>query len=263
MRERCHECITKRLLAATVAVSILLLTGMPASAAPLAGAPLPVAAATPPGPLPAATPTAAPVTPVTPVTSRQLEVPVFYQAYTLSCEEAALRMALAYEGIAVTDAEVLAIIGIDWSAAYYDGSGLRWGDPYTAFVGNPDGSEVAMTGYGTYYPSIARAAAALGGTVLRSGEGISPADLYTAVLDGHPVVAWVTYQWVSAQRSDYVALDGRTIPYAGPVEHAITVVGVTAGTVTVNDPDFGRYTVSKSVFESSYATYNQMAVVIG
>jgi uncharacterized protein YvpB len=257
MLGRCHECITKRLLAATIATSILVLTGMHANAA---ATPATVAAATAASPAPAASPTPTP-TP-TPVTSRQLPVPVYYQAYTLSCEEAALRMALAHEGIAVTDAQVLAIIGVDWSAAYYDGSGLRWGDPYTAFVGNPGGSEVAMTGYGTYYPNIARAASALGGTVLRAGEAISPADLYAAVLDGHPVVAWVTYQWVTAQRSDYVAFDGRTIPYAGPVEHAIAVVGVTPTTVTVNDPDFGQYAVSRTVFESSYATYNQMAVVI-
>jgi uncharacterized protein YvpB len=253
MLSRCHECITKRLLAATIATSILVLTGMHANAA---ATPATVAAATAASPAPGASPTP------TPVTSRQLPVPVYYQAYTLSCEEAALRMALAHEGIAVTDAQVLAIIGVDWSAAYYDGSGLRWGDPYTAFVGNPGGSEVAMTGYGTYYPNIARAASALGGTVLRAGEAISPADLYAAVLDGHPVVAWVTYQWVTAQRSDYVAFDGRTIPYAGPVEHAIAVVGVTPTTVTVNDPDFGQYAVSRTVFESSYATYNQMAVVI-
>ena len=95
---------------------------------------------------------------MTSLTSRQLAVPVYHQAYTLSCEEAALRMALAYEGIAVTDTQVLATIGVDWSAAYYDSSGLRWGDPYTAFVGNPSGSEVAMTGYGTYYPTIEHAA---------------------------------------------------------------------------------------------------------
>ena len=241
----------KRALAAILAGGLLLAAGIDAQAAYLSAAP---AVATP-------APTAGP-TP-SPIESRLLAVPVYYQAYALSCEEAALRMALAYQGIQATDAQILALIGIDWSAATYDSSGLRWGNPYTAFVGNPGGSEVNLSGYGTYYPNIARAAAALGANVLQAGEGIVPTDVYSAVLAGHPVVAWVTYQWVGAQRSDYIAFDGRTIPYAGPVEHAVTVVGVTSTTVYVNDPDFGQYQVSKSVFEASYATYNQMAVVLG
>ena len=195
-------------------------------------------------------------------TSRTLDVPVYYQAYTLSCEEAALRMALASEGIYVTDTQVLAIIGSDPTGAYWDASGLRWGDPYATFVGSVSGSETALTGYGTYYPNIARAASALGGTVLASGEDISAQAVYDYILAGHPVVAWVTYQWVNAQRADYTAYDGRVIPYAGPVEHAVTVVGVTATEVIINDPDFGRTVVSKSLFESSYATYNHMAVVL-
>jgi len=249
----CDVSAVKRVLSAILATGLVFLVGIEAHAAYLSAAPA-VAA-------PAATPTpAAPVVPA--IESRLLNVPVYYQAYVLSCEEAALRMALAYEGIQATDAQILALIGIDWSAATYDSSGLRWGDPYTSFVGNPNGSEVYLTGYGTYYPNIARAAAALGGNVLQAGEGIAPADLYSAVLAGHPVVAWVTYQWVSAQRSDYVAFDGRTIPYAGPVEHAVTVVGVTSTTVYINDPDLGQYQVPKSVFEAAYATYNQMAVVL-
>jgi hypothetical protein len=76
-------------------------------------------------------------------------------------------------------------------------------------------------------------------------------------------VAWVTYQWVTAQRTDYVAYDGRVIPYAGPVEHAVTVVGVSDTTVTINNPDSGVEVVSKATFEAAYATYNQMAVVLG
>jgi uncharacterized protein YvpB len=205
---------------------------------------------------PAAAATAAPAT------SRTLNVPIYYQVYTLSCEESALGMALASEGVNVTDTQVLQAIGTDTRAAYYDSSGLRWGDPYTTFVGNPSGSETNLTGYGTYYPTIAAAATALGGKVLAAGEGITPATVYANVLAGHPVVTWVTWQWAAATRHDYVAFDGRVIPYAGPVEHAVTVVGVTATDVIVNDPDLGRTVVSKSLFEARYATYNDMAVVL-
>jgi uncharacterized protein YvpB len=171
-------------------------------------------------------------------------------------------MALASEGINVTDAQVLQITGTDATSAYIDSAGLHWGDPYTSFVGSPSGSQVSLTGYGTYYPTIAKAATALGGMVLVAGEGIAPVTVYADVLAGHPVVAWVTYQWVSAQRSDYTAFDGSVIPYAGPVEHAVTVVGVTSTDVVINNPDSGQEVISKSVFEASYATYNNMAVVL-
>ncbi|TMC45753.1 MAG: hypothetical protein E6J25_02025, partial [Chloroflexi bacterium] len=176
---------------------------------------------------PSATPTAPPKPTAPPGTgSRVLNVPWYHQAYVLSCESAALRMALAYQRIATTDRAVLDIIGHDLRGPVFDSSGMHWGNPFATFVGNVNGSEVALTGYGTYYPTIAHAATVLGGRVLRSGQNISPADLYDAILSGHPAVVWVTYHWVKLTRKDYVAFDGKTVPYAGPGEHAVTVVGV-------------------------------------
>jgi uncharacterized protein YvpB len=198
----------------------------------------------------------------TAATTRILTVPPYLQTLALSCEEAALRMALAGEGIYTTDTQILAVIGTDTRSAYVDASGLHWGNPYTTFVGSPSGSQVNLSGYGTYYPTIARAATSMGGQVIAAGEGISPSGVYAAVLAGHPVVAWVTYQWASAERSDYTAFDGTVIPYAGPVEHAVTIVGVTPTQVYVNNPDAGLEIISKSRFEASYATYNNMAVVL-
>ena len=194
--------------------------------------------------------------------SRILTVPWYHQAFELSCEFAALRMALAYEGIATTDQTILNIVGADPSRATFVNGALRWGDPYVAFVGNVNGSELALTGYGMYYPTVVKAATQLGGHVLAQGEGISPAQVYEAVLAGHPVVTWVTYQWVILRRQDYVAFDGRVIPYAGPGEHAVTIVGVDATRLLVNNPWSGQEWVTKTVFERVYQTYNQMAVVL-
>jgi uncharacterized protein YvpB len=194
---------------------------------------------------------------------RTLDVPWFKQAFPLSCEAASLRMALAYRGIPTTDAAILDLIGSDLRSAAVDADGsMRWGDPYQTFVGSPNGSEVALTGYGTYYPPIVKAAAALGGRVLRSGEGVPAADVYQAVRDGHPVVAWVTYHWVSAPRHDYTSFGGRSIPYAGPIEHAVTVVGVTSDSVYINNPWSGQEWVSRRTFEAAYETYNRMAVIL-
>jgi uncharacterized protein YvpB len=194
--------------------------------------------------------------------SRTLNVPWYRQAFELSCEEASLRMALAYEGIRTTDTAVLNIIGNDLRPPYFDSTGMHWGDPFTTFVGNVNGSEIALTGYGTYYSTIAHAATVLGGHVLRAGQGIPAADIYGAVLAGHPAVVWVTYKWVTLHRKDYVAFDGRMVTYAGPGEHAVVVVGVSPSRVLINNPWSGPEWIAKSTFEPVYATYDNMAVVL-
>jgi uncharacterized protein YvpB len=197
-----------------------------------------------------------------PERARTLAVPWYRQDFGLSCEEASLRMALAYEGIATTDAAILDIIGRDERPAYYENGVLHWANPYRTFVGNPNGSEIALTGYGTYYPTIARAAGVLGGHALRSGEGIAAADVYDAILAGHPAVVWITYRWVAATRADYLAFDGQRVPYAGPVEHAVTAVGVSPTSVLINDPLLGAGWIARTTFERSYATYGEMAVIL-
>jgi uncharacterized protein YvpB len=214
-------------------------------------------------PKPTPTPTAPPLATAPPGTSsRVLKVPWYPQAYVLSCESASLRMALAYEGIATTDKAVLDIIGSDLRGPVFDSTGMHWGDPFATFVGNVSGSEIALTGYGTYYPTIEHAATKLGGRVLRSGQNILPAEVYDAVLNGHPVVAWVTYHWVRLTRKDYVAFDGKTVTYAGPGEHAVTVVGVQPTRVLINNPATGVEWISKATFEAIYAIYDHMAVIL-
>jgi uncharacterized protein YvpB len=214
-------------------------------------------------PKPSATPTAPPLPTAPPGNgSRVLNVPWYHQVYVLSCESASLRMALAYQGIATTDRAVLDIIGSDLRGPVFDSSGMHWGDPFGTFVGNVSGSEVALTGYGTYYPTIAHAATVLGGHVLRSGQNILPVEVYDAVLTGHPVVAWVTYHWVKLTRKDYVAFDGKTVPYAGPGEHAVTVVGVQPTKVLINNPSTGVEWIDKRTFEAIYAIYDHMAVIL-
>ena len=195
--------------------------------------------------------------------ARTLDVPAYRQAFTLSCEAASLRMALAYRGVMTDDAAILRLIGSDTRRAFYGDGVLRWGNPYKTFVGDVMGSETRLTGYGTYYPTIAKAAAAFGGKVLTAAENVSPQAVYAQVLAGYPAIVWVTYQWVAAAPSGYIAFDGTQVPYAGPVEHSVIVSGVNATGVLVNDPESGAYWVAKGTFESSYQTYNQMAVVVG
>ena len=170
-------------------------------------------------------------------------------------------MALAHQGIGVSQGQVLQDEGIDWRRSYYSGGVLHWGDPYSVFVGDPNGSEVALSGYGTYQPTIARVAGKHGALLDGAAEGVPPQSLYAAVLGGHPVVAWVSFDWAAHRRSPWVAFDGRSVLYAGPVEHAVTVVGVTASSVYVYNPWFGPQWVSRSTFQAAYGTYDDMAVI--
>jgi len=185
------------------------------------------------------------------------------QQYALSCEAAALEMALSHEGIFAGQSQLLSSMTVDGRAGYYDGYGtLHWGDPYVNFVGNPNGSEVDLTGYGTYYSTVARVAKAMGGHVVDSGTGVSPQQLYADVLAGHPVVAWITSDWSHRGTSYWRAFDGRRVPWAGPAEHAVAVVGVSSSAVYVYNPVSGAQWVSRKTFEGAYSTYSDMVVVI-
>lgn len=187
-----------------------------------------------------------------------------HQDFELSCEEAALQMALSHEGIYPSQAQELNDIGIDWRHGYYDAwNNLRWGDPYINFVGDPGGSEVTLTGYGTYYTTITGLVHRYGGQALEVGEGVPPADVYNAVMHNHPVVAWVSFDWRYHPPGQWLAFDGRWVQYQGPVEHTVTVVGVTPTDVYVFNPWFGPQWVSRATFEAAYATYRDQAVVVG
>jgi uncharacterized protein YvpB len=196
--------------------------------------------------------------------SARLVASVVYspQTHKLSCEAAALEMALSHEGITVTQDDIMALIPVDGRPTVLDGDGMHWGDPFTAFVGDIDGSEVDNTGYGTYFPTIAAAASSLGGSVLRAGQAVSARVVYAAVMSGHPVVAWISWDYLAYERADYTAFDGASVPYAGPVEHAVTVVGVSHGDVLIYDPHAGPVWLDREDFEAAYATFGQMAVIL-
>src|SRR6266446_3582024 len=150
---------------------------------------------------------------------RTLSVPQYQQQHGLTCEAAALRMALGAFGLNVAESTLMSQIGIDYRLPYWDSSGgFHWGDPYAAFVGNPDGSERGLTGYGVYYPPIARVAQANGAVVSQASEGIAPSTIYQAVLAGHPVIAWISFDWIYQRVTHYIAFDGRTVQFGSPYE---------------------------------------------
>jgi uncharacterized protein YvpB len=170
-------------------------------------------------------------------------------------------MVLAFAGHPTTEQQIFNQIGID--TVHYWAGKLGGGDPYLDFVGDPNGSEVQQTGYGVYWPPINAAATHFGATVAGAGEGVAPATLYGALKAGHPAIVWVTFDLLAHARSDYQAYDGKTIPYAGPEEHAVVLTGINGNSIRLNDPDRGQYWVAFTQFEAAYAVYNRMAVIFG
>lgn len=147
----------------------------------------------------------------------KLDVPYHRQQYSLSCEIAALKMALGAVAVNVSENELIAKLPFDRTSKRF---GI-WGDPYNAFVGNIDG-RMMITGYGVYWEPIARL-----GLNYRRTEVLNNAKLQdiTKHLDeGRPVIVWGYYG--AGNKVSWRTPSGRTI-IATHGEHARVVVGYT------------------------------------
>jgi uncharacterized protein YvpB len=193
-----------------------------------------------------------------------ITAPVLRQEHSLSCEVAALRIALAAKGIEISEDRIIAAIGADQRAPVLNhGSVVQWGDPYQTFVGNVNGSEPGFSGYGVYGPPIAFAAGQAGASA-SALEGVDPQTLYQQVMNGNPVVVWVVNHLGTTTLRTWTAWDGRTVPYSVG-EHAMTLLGVNFddSTVTLADPGNGtQFSTSMPRFENSFASFGRMAVVV-
>jgi uncharacterized protein YvpB len=187
-------------------------------------------------------------------------VAIYYQTHALSCEETAMSMALTHQGIYLSQNQILAELGSDRRPQYWDKQGvLHWGDPYVSFVGNVNGVE-NVTGLQANYTALVRVAQAHGARIIAAGN-ISAAAIYAAIAAGHPVVVYATWDWAWHPRHDYVAFDGRRIPYIGPAaSHVYAAVGVRSNAVLVNDPIRGQYWVPKSSFQAAYSDFTEAIV---
>ena len=138
---------------------------------------------------------------------------------------------------------------------------LRWGDPYTRFVGQVNGSDGIPAGYGVYYPVILRIARNIGLTNAYGGKGLAPATVYRALSTGHAVEVWIEANWTRPFVGTWSAWDGRAVRYSY-AEHTVTLSGVSPTEVQVDDHLRGtQYWISKSLFEGVWADFNAMAMV--
>ena len=210
-----------------------------------------------------ATAVASPTPAPTPATVT-IPVPVIQQSMVLDCETAALQQGLAYYGIAVGQPQVFAQQNADVRLPVIGSNHdvLRWGNPYTNFVGYVNGSDWIPTGYGVYWPVILDLARNYGLPNAIGGEGFAPAAIYAALAAGYPVQVWIETRFARVPLGTWTAWDGTAVRYSY-AEHSVTLTGVSPSQVRVNDVlNASQYWVSKSLFEANFADFNNMAVIL-
>ena len=206
----------------------------------------------------APTPTAAP----TPATVT-IPVPVYQQSMVLDCETAALQQGLAYYGIFVSQPTLFALENGDTRLPVMGANHtvLRWGNPYTNFVGYVNGSDWTPTGFGVYWPVILDLAHRYGLPNAIGGEGFAPSRIYSELAAGHPVQVWIETRFARVPLGTWTAWDGTQVRYSY-AEHSVTLSGVSPTQVRVNDVlNATQYWVDKSLFEANFADFNNMAVI--
>ncbi len=187
----------------------------------------------------------------------EVVTPLYYQAHDLSCEAAALRMALAAKGAFVSEQTLIDAIGVDPTP---HANGI-WGDPYQAFVGALNGKQM-IDGYGVYWEPVARVAIRW-----RPSEAFSDWNLETLLGEidrGHPIVVWGYYG--SGRIQTWQTPTGKTITGITG-EHARVVTGYVGPRaqptwILLNDPIAGKIRWRPTQFLANWQALRSSGVVV-
>jgi uncharacterized protein YvpB len=146
-----------------------------------------------------------------------VRLPVVFhrQEHSLSCEIAALKMALDFHGINVKESELIENLHFDLVPRK---NGI-WGDPYTGFVGDIDG-KMGVTGYGVYWQPVSDVANKY--TYSEVIENATVQELAQHLSEGRPIVWWGYYgrgraiNWQTVSGKAIIGING---------EHARVLTG--------------------------------------
>jgi uncharacterized protein YvpB len=179
------------------------------------------------------------------------------QDRALSCEAAALKMALAGKGVRVSEDNIMSLIGYDPTSRTNGG----WGDPDVAFVGDINGAQ-NTTGYGVHWGPVAAAANAW--RPAKAVTGMSLTDAARELEAGNPIVIWGVMG--TSYYDPWVTPAGRKIE-AWKGEHARTLIGFRGSvenptSFIINDPIAGRLNWSTAKLRSNWATFSNSGVVV-
>jgi len=187
-----------------------------------------------------------------------LNVPLYKQEKSLSCEAASLRMALGYKGVNISEEDLINRIGFDGTPKHGD----KWGDPQYAFVGNIRGRQMS-SGYGVYWEPIQRIASEMRSSYYFKDMGLQ--EMLEEVSDGNPVVVW------GAKNNRYYPVYWKTVfeklIYAVSGEHARVVKGFQGhisnpSHIIANDPAYGEQYWAVGDFMENWKFFNNSGVVV-
>ncbi len=166
-----------------------------------------------------------------------LDIPLYDQSETFTCNIAATRMVLAYKGIALSENSIKVTIGegVDPNVNWVEGYGVHWGPIYN-FISK--------------YRTVS----------LKNNWNIE--DLVQEVQRGNPVIIWGHNQFSSTGTFE---LDSGATGYHGM--HSVVVKGFVGNvenptSIIVNDPWLGSRTISLSSFKSLWAYIDNTALVV-
>ncbi len=186
-----------------------------------------------------------------------LDVPFYKQEHALSCEVAALRMALAGVDVEIEESELIRLLPFDTTPKR---RGV-WGDPNVGFVGDIDG-KMLVDGYGVYAEPIRD----LGGQWRRTAILAKPTAvaITNAVANRAPVIVWgyfgggARYTWKTPEEKTITAISA---------EHARVVIGFAGEQENpegffVIDPKYGQQYWKIGEFMENWDALDRMHVVV-
>jgi len=189
----------------------------------------------------------------------KLAVPYHRQEHNLSCEAAALLMALNYRGVAVTESDLIKALPVSDPGPRQANN--IWGDPNLGFVGNIDG-HMPDTGYGVYEQPIYDLASKYRTAKIISSSTLD--NLITELVNGNPIVVW----GVSGKGRDisWQTSAGKVIT-AKMDEHARTLIGYTGDSknpqlMILLDPIYGEIRMKVVDFLANWKMLDNRAVVV-
>lgn len=188
-----------------------------------------------------------------------LKVPFHKQEHALSCEVAALKMALGFYGVAVAENDL--VRGLKFDTKDPRNEYNIWGDPDKGFVGDIDG-KAPNEGYGVYEQPIVDLA--LQYREAKKMEKPQLVDVLNEVDNGRPVIVWGSISdgkdisWLTSEGKYIEAVYG---------EHVRVVIGFSgtpenAKYILLLDPVYGKVTMSKNRFLTNWGLLGNKAVVV-
>lgn len=192
-----------------------------------------------------------------------LEMPIYEQTHRASCESASTHLVMSYFGTDLSENKIIEEIGADKSSRYRDDDGvLHWGNPQEKFVGNIDGEHIYYDGYGVYNQPIYNVLSNHGFAASISQTEWTLDELYIQLLQGNPIIAWVSNDFKKHETEIMIASDGTENLYMVR-EHAVVLYGISEKYVYIADVGDGKYKkVTKKEFEAGFGNLNNMAIVV-